>query len=67
MVRLVRGRPLLALFVLAFDLTWAVWVPRAASVPVGAVGQLWTWAPAVAALLAVLTGGNAAVGELGPA
>jgi membrane protease YdiL (CAAX protease family) len=66
MVRLVRGRPLAAFFVLAFGITWAVWVPRAAGVPVGAVGQLWTWIPAVAALLAAaFTGGGATVGELG--
>jgi uncharacterized protein len=66
MVRSVRSRPLLAFFVLAFAITWAVWVPRAAGVPVGAVGQLWTWVPAVAALLAAaLTGGRVAVGELG--
>src|SRR5918998_3992570 len=62
----IRSRPLVAFFVLAFGLTWAVWVPRAAGVPVGAVGQLWTWAPAAAALLAAaLTGGRAAVAELG--
>ena len=51
---------------LAFGLTWAVWVPRAAGVPVGAVGDLWTWIPAVAALLAAaLVGGRVAVAELG--
>ena len=51
---------------LAFAITWAVWVPRAAGVPTGAVGQLWTWAPAAAALIAAaLTGGRSAVGELG--
>src|ERR671916_2126177 len=62
----IRSRPLVAFFVLAFGLTWAVWVPRAAGVEVGAVGQLWTWAPAAAALLAAaLTGGRAAVAELG--
>jgi membrane protease YdiL (CAAX protease family) len=57
---------LLAFFVLAFAITWAVWVPRAAGVPTGAVGQLWTWVPAAAALIAAaLTGGRSAVGELG--
>ncbi len=40
--RSIRSRPLAAFFVLAFGLTWAVWVPRAAGLPVGAVGQLWT-------------------------
>jgi uncharacterized protein len=66
MVRSIRSRPLVAFFVLAFATTWAVWVPRAAGVPMGAVGQLWTWVPAAAALLAAaLTGGRAAVAELG--
>jgi membrane protease YdiL (CAAX protease family) len=66
MVWSIRRRPLLAFFVLAFVLTWAVWVPRAAGIPVGVVGQLWTWIPAAAALLAAaLTGGRAAVVELG--
>jgi uncharacterized protein len=66
MVRSIRSRPLVAFFVLAFAIPWAVWVPRAAGVPMGAVGQLWTWVPAAAALLAAaLTGGRAAVGDLG--
>jgi len=53
-------------FVLAFGLTWAVWVPRAVGIPVGVVGQLWTWVPAVAALLAAaLTGGRGALRDLG--
>jgi membrane protease YdiL (CAAX protease family) len=52
--------------VLAFGLTWAVWVPRAASVPLDFVGQAWTWIPAVAALLAAaLTGGRPALRDLG--
>src|SRR5688572_2525075 len=50
---------------LAFGITWAVWVPRAVGIPVGAVGQLWTWVPAVAALLAAaLTGGRGALRDL---
>jgi membrane protease YdiL (CAAX protease family) len=53
-------------FVLAFGITWVVWVPRAAGIPVGIVGQLWTWAPAVAALIAAaLADGRPAVRELG--
>jgi uncharacterized protein len=57
--------PLVTFFLLAFGLTWVVWVPRALGAPLGAVGQGWTWAPAIAALLAAaLTGGRSAVGEL---
>ena len=52
-------------FVLVFVLTWAVWVPRAVGVPVGIAGQLSTWMPAMAAVLAAaLTGGRAAVRRL---
>ena len=62
----IRSRPLTTFFVLAFGLTWAVWVPRAVGIPVGVVGQLWTWVPAVAALLAAaLTGGRGALRDLG--
>src|SRR5215218_5048953 len=64
--QLIRRYPLVTFFLLAFGITWIVWVPRAAGVPVGVVGQVWTWAPAIAALLAAaLTGGRAAVRELG--
>ena len=57
--------PLLVFFLLTFVLTWVVWVPRAVGVPVGVVGQLWTWMPALAAVLAAaLTGGRAAVRRL---
>jgi len=53
------------LFVLAFVLTWAVWVPRAAGVQTGFVGRAWTYAPAVAAVLAAaLTGGRPALKQL---
>ena len=66
MVRSIQRHPLVTFFLLAFALTWVVWVPRSAGVPVGAVGQAWTWIPAIAALLAAaLTGGRAAVGDLG--
>lgn len=57
--------PLVVFFLLAFVLTWVVWVPRAFGVPVGVVGRLWSWMPAVAAVLAAaLTGGRAAVRRL---
>jgi uncharacterized protein len=61
-----RRSPAATLFLLAFALTWVVWVPRAAGVGLGVVGQAWTWAPAMAALLAAaLSGGPGAVRELG--
>src|ERR671916_438690 len=62
MARSMRSRPLAVFFLLR----GAVWVRRAAGVELGAAAQLWTWAPAAAALIAaVLTGGHAAVAELG--
>jgi len=49
---------LVTFFLLAFAITWVVWIPRAAGALLGAAGQLWTWIPAIAALLAAaLTGG----------
>jgi uncharacterized protein len=66
LVRSLRLHPLALFFVLAFGITWVVWVPRAAGAGLGVLGQVWTWAPAMAALLAAaLTGGGAAVRELG--
>ena len=65
MERAYRGHPLVTFFVLAFAITWVVWVPRAAGVPLGVLGQVWTWIPAIAALLAAaLTGGRVAVRDL---
>ena len=57
----------LVIFVLvAFALTWAVWVPRAAGVDVGLLGPLSTWMPAIAALVcAALLNGRAGVADLG--
>jgi membrane protease YdiL (CAAX protease family) len=64
--QLIRHHPLVTFFLLAFGITWIVWVPRAAGVPVGVVGDAWTWTPAIAALLAAaLTGGRDAVRDLG--
>ncbi len=63
---MVRRHPLIVFFVLAYAVTWTVWIPRALGVQVGVVGQLWTWMPAVAAFAAAaLTGGRAAVSDLG--
>jgi membrane protease YdiL (CAAX protease family) len=64
-MKFVRGHPLVVLFLLVFALTWVVWVPRAAGVPTGTVGRAWTWAPAIAALMAAaLTGGRPALRQL---
>ena len=66
MARSIRRYPLVTFFLLAFAITWVVWVPRAAGAPLGVVGQASTWAPAIAALLAAaLTGGREALGDLG--
>ena len=63
---MIRRYPLTTFFLLAFGITWLVWVPRAAGAPLETVGQAWTWVPAIAALLAAaLTGGRDAVRELG--
>ncbi|HZA04242.1 MAG TPA: type II CAAX endopeptidase family protein [Propionibacteriaceae bacterium] len=64
-MKVLSRHPLVVFFLLAFVLTWVVWVPRAVGVPVGILAQLWTWIPAVAAVLAAaLTGGRAAVRRL---
>jgi hypothetical protein len=65
MAQSMRRHPLVIFFLLVFILTWAVWGPRASGAPLGVVGQVWTWAPAIAALLAAaLTGGRGALREL---
>jgi hypothetical protein len=62
---MIKRDPLVIFTLLTFGLTWIVWAPRAAGVPVGTLGQLWTWMPAVAALIAAaLTGGREAVRDL---
>jgi len=48
--RSLRRHDVLLFVLVTFTLTWAVWVPRAMGTEVGIVGQLWTWAPAVAAV-----------------
>ncbi|MCE3277141.1 MAG: family intrarane metalloprotease protein, partial [Propionibacteriaceae bacterium] len=62
---MIKRHPLVIFTLLTFGLTWVVWVPRAAGVPVPTLGQLWTWIPAVSALLAAaLTGGRESVLDL---
>src|SRR4051812_181143 len=73
MVAWARQHSVATFFVLAFGLTWLVWVPRAAADQgllsaewAVAVGRVWTYGPAVAALLAAaLTGNGPAVRDLG--
>lgn len=71
--RLARRFPVTTFVVLAFGITWSVWVPRAL-VSQGhldsrwptTLGEFWTYGPAVAAVLAAwLVGGRAGLGELG--
>jgi uncharacterized protein len=73
MVGWARRHPVATFFALAFGLTWLVWVPRAA-VSQGRLaaewpvflGRVWTYGPALAALLAAaLTGGRPALRDLG--
>ena len=65
-MNLLRRHPLTVFFVLTFGATWAIWVPRAAGAPVGVIGELSTWTVAVMAILAAaLTGGRAALVDLG--
>ncbi|HEU4910189.1 MAG TPA: CPBP family intramembrane glutamic endopeptidase, partial [Propionibacteriaceae bacterium] len=53
-------------FLMTLALTWVVWIPRAMGFPVGVVGRLWTWIPAITALVcAALLYGRPGVGDLG--
>ena len=66
MAQLIRRYPLVTFFLLAYGLTWAIQIPVAAGVLEGSGWRAVTWVPAIAALLAAaLTGGRAAVRELG--
>src|SRR5215218_6674140 len=66
MAQLMRRHPLVTFFLLAYGLTWAIQIPVAAGVLEGSGWRAVTWVPAIAALLAAaLTGGRAAVRELG--
>lgn len=56
----------LVFFLMTLALTWVVWIPRAIGFPVGVVGRLWTWIPAITALVcAALIYGRAGVRDLG--
>ena len=66
LLQLIRRHPVVTLFVLAFGLSWAVQIPRALGVIQGSGWRAVVWAPAVAAILAAaLTGGRAALRDLG--
>src|SRR5918992_881512 len=73
MIEWTRRHPVATYFILAFGLTWLVWVPRAATDRglldadwAVTVGQVWTHGPALAALFAALiTGGVPSVRDLG--
>jgi membrane protease YdiL (CAAX protease family) len=66
MTQTIRRHPVVTLFVLAYALSWAIQIPRAAGLLQGEAWRVYVWAPAIAALLAAaLTGGRAAVRELG--
>jgi uncharacterized protein len=61
-----RRHDVLVFMLATLTLTWTVWVPRAMGAQVGVVGQLWTWAPAAAALgCAAVLYGRAGVRDLG--
>jgi CAAX protease family protein len=60
-MKAIRTHPVVTMFVLAYGLTWVVWVPRAAGADMGLVGRLWTWAPAVAALITAALLGRGAL------
>jgi uncharacterized protein len=61
-----RRHDALLFYLVTLALTWVVWVPRAVGVPVGVVGQLWTWIPAVVAVAcAALLYGRGGVADLG--
>ena len=42
MAQSMRSHPLVTFFLLAFGLTWVVWVPRALGAPLDTVGMAWT-------------------------
>jgi membrane protease YdiL (CAAX protease family) len=66
MRRALKRHPVTVLLVLVYAFTWAVWIPRAMGADLGWVARAWTWAPAVAAVVAAaVTGGRPALRALG--
>jgi membrane protease YdiL (CAAX protease family) len=64
--RSLKRHPVTVLLVLVYAFTWVVWVPRAMGADLGWVALAWTWAPAVAAVVAAaVTGGRPALRALG--
>lgn len=63
---IVRRWPVFTFFVLAFAITWMVWVPRAFGIEWAlGVGTIWTYGPAVAAVVAaVIVGGRSELRRL---
>jgi membrane protease YdiL (CAAX protease family) len=60
-----RQHDVVVFMLVALIFTWVVWVPRAMGIQVGVVGQLWTWAPAWAAVAcAAVLYGRAGVRDL---
>ena len=54
-----RHRPVVLFFILAFAITWVVWVPRAFGVGWAVeLGAFWTYGPALAAVAAALLHGG---------
>lgn len=62
-----RRRPALLFFVLAFAITWIVWVPRAdGQAWARDLGAVWTYGPALAAVVAAaIVGGRSELSRLG--
>lgn len=60
-------RAAVVFFVLAYLVTWAVWLPRALGFEwAQEIGQIWTYGPALAAVTAaLLTGGRSGLRQLG--
>ena len=61
-----RRHDLVGAYLAIVLLTWAVWVPRAMGIPMGVLGQVSVWLPAIAVLVwASVVHGSPGVRELG--